>query len=73
MQAKCEKLEREQKIDLIDKKRMQEDIAKNAKTHEEEVSLRLRFEEKLNSLHALNRITGFNYTQTFQSLKLSEQ
>lgn len=38
--------------------RLEDELKKNAKTHEDEVSLRLRFEEKLNNLHALNRITN---------------
>lgn len=33
-------------------------LNKNTKNHEEEVSLRLKFEEKLNNLHALNRVTN---------------
>jgi len=37
--------------------RVEEELTKNSKTHEDEVSLRLKFEEKLNNLHALNRVT----------------
>ncbi|CDW85387.1 UNKNOWN [Stylonychia lemnae] len=44
--------------------RMEEELLKNQKTHEEEVNLRLKFEEKLNNLHALNRITNQNLLNT---------
>ena len=39
------------------RRRAEEELANTAATHEEEVSLRIKFEEKLNNLHALNRNT----------------
>ena len=42
--------------------RMQKEYDQNAKSHENEVQLRMHFEERLNNLHALNR--------TFQDLSL---
>lgn len=36
--------------------RIEEEYVKNLKNHEDEVSLRIKFEEKLNNLHALNRV-----------------
>eukprot|EP00347_Sterkiella_histriomuscorum_P005529 403356266 len=42
------------------RKRIEEELLKNQKTHEDEVTLRLKFEEKLNNLHALNRMTNQN-------------
>ena len=35
--------------------KLQEEIYKNIRSHEEEVQLRLQFESKLNGLHSLHR------------------
>ena len=37
------------------RRKLQEEIFKNIKSHEEEVQLRLQFESKLNGLHSLHR------------------
>ncbi len=49
--------------------RMEEELTKSQKTHEDEVNLRLKFEEKLNNLHALNRVTNQNYANTRKQLE----
>ena len=55
-----------------EKGRVQEELLKQHRDHEEEVTLRLRFEDKINSLHALYRTTHTSLQQTslrFQELK----
>mmetsp|Transcript_21024 Transcript_21024/g.20157 ORF Transcript_21024/g.20157 Transcript_21024/m.20157 type:complete len:198 (+) Transcript_21024:478-1071(+) len=44
--------------------RIQEDYQNNLKNHEDEVNLRLKFEQKLNNLHAINRIAHQNLANT---------
>lgn len=49
---------------MKEKMRLEEEFQKNVKSHEDEVNLRLKFEEKLNNLHALNRLTNHNLQST---------
>ncbi len=49
--------------------RVEEELVKYQKTHEDEVNLRLKFEEKLNNLHALNRMTNQNLFNTAAELE----
>jgi len=50
--------------ELKEKMRIQEDYQNNLKNHEDEVNLRLKFEQKLNNLHAINRIAHQNLANT---------
>lgn len=47
-----------------DRQKMEDELNKNISTHEAEVSLRLRFEEKLNNLHAVNRVAELSLHTT---------
>lgn len=49
---------------------MEEELTKYLKTHEDEVNLRLRFEEKLNNLHALNRVQNQNLNSATKQLEM---
>ena len=53
-----EQVEQEKLKEYQQRVKLEEELLKNQKTHEDEVNLRLRFEEKLNNLHAYNRITN---------------
>ena len=48
-------LEREREEEMLLRKKVEEEFSKNVQNHEEEVQLRLKFESKLNSMHALHR------------------
>ena len=51
-------LEREKFGEWQERVRLEDELKKNSKRHEDEITLRLKFEEKLNCLHALNRLTS---------------
>ena len=48
-------LKKKNEEEVLLRKKLQEEIYKSIKTHEEEVQLRLQFEGKLNGLHSLHR------------------
>ena len=48
--------------------KLKEDMAFLTKNHEEEVQLRLQFESKLNSLHALHRDVKAKYTRSTEDI-----
>lgn len=48
--------------------KLQEEIYKNIKTHEEEVQLRLQFESKLNGLHSLHRDLETKYDRACEDI-----
>lgn len=50
------------------RKKLQEEIYKNIKTHEEEVQLRLQFESKLNGLHSLHRDLQAKYDRAIEDI-----
>ena len=54
------------------------ELLENTKRHEEEITLRLQFEEKLNTLHSLQRFTEERYQRALNeidefSLNVKEQ
>ena len=48
--------------------KLEEEYMRNSKNHEEEVQLRLQFESKLNSLHALHRDVKAKYTRSTEDI-----
>jgi len=60
----------EKKLDdeLQYSKKLREDMAYQTKNHEEEVQLRLQFESKLNSLHALHRDVKAKYSRAAEDI-----
>lgn len=48
--------------------KLQEEIYKNLKTHEEEVQLRLQFESKLNGLHSIHRDLQAKYERALEDI-----
>ena len=61
MARAMEELERQVAFERNLKEKVTEEMLNNMKQHEEEVALRLRFEGKLNSLHALYRNLDTSY------------
>ncbi len=52
------------------RKKLQDEIYKNIKSHEEEVQLRLQFESKLNGLHSLHRDLQAKYERALEDIYL---
>lgn len=50
------------------RRKLQEEIFKNIKSHEEEVQLRLQFESKLNGLHSLHRDLQAKYERALEDI-----
>ena len=48
--------------------KLQMEIHKNIKSHEEEVQLRLQFESKLNGLHSLHRDLSAKYDRAVEEI-----
>lgn len=48
--------------------KLQEEMYKNLKAHEEEVSLRLQFEGKLNGLHSMHRDLQAKYERALEEI-----
>ena len=48
--------------------RIEDEHHKNQKSHEEEVRLRIKFEEKLNNLHACNRLSVINLNNSHSKI-----
>ena len=48
--------------------KLQEEIYKNIRSHEEEVQLRLQFESKLNGLHSLHRDLQAKYERALEDI-----
>ena len=61
LNSSMEELERQLESERMLKERAQDEIVNNMKQHEEEVALRLRFEGKLNNMHALYRNLDTKY------------
>ena len=55
IKAKIDGLSQELRATTSEKKKLENDLLVGKKQREQEVMLRLRFEEKLNNLHSLNR------------------
>ena len=56
LQQEAEQMSKDKVQETQSRLKMEEELSKYLKTHEDEVNLRLRFEEKLNNLHALNKV-----------------
>ena len=52
------------------RKKLQDEIYRNIKSHEEEVQLRLQFESKLNGLHSLHRDLQAKYERALEDIYL---
>ncbi len=50
-----DELEKQKQEEEFLRKKLEEEFSKKVETHEEEVQLRLKFEQKLNNMHALHR------------------
>lgn len=55
LQKKKDELEKQKVEEEFLRKKIEEEFSKKVETHEEEVQLRLKFEQKLNNMHALHR------------------
>ena len=69
VQIRADTLEKEKNVEQQARRRAEEELHNTAATHEEEVTLRIKFEEKLNNLHAINRNTESNYQSAKQRLE----
>lgn len=67
-----DKLEIEKKEEHMLRVKLQGEFEQTIKDHEEEVQLRLQFESKLNSLHALHRDLQARYDRANESILLLE-
>ena len=66
-----EDLERDNNNEKALRVKLEEEFRQNAKNHEDEVKLRLQFEQKLNHIHALNRELDTKYKRAVEGEKLS--
>ena len=72
-QQKAEDLEREWINEKTQRMKLQEDFDTNHKNHEEEVALRLKFESKLNQMHAQYRDLDSRYRRIISDLEVQSK
>jgi len=68
MQKRKEELEREKEEEEFLRRKIEEEFTKKVETHEEEVQLRLKFEQKLNNMHALHRDLQAKYQRAIEDI-----
>ena len=64
-----EELEKERTHERSLRLKLEEEYMQNTKNHEEEVQLRLKFESKLNNMHALHRELQTKYTRAEKEIE----
>ncbi len=67
-QKKHEEIEKEKEHELNLRIKTEDEFNKNMQTHEEEVQLRLKFESKLNNMHALHRDLQAKYERALEDI-----
>jgi hypothetical protein len=68
LQARKEALEKAVQEEEFQRRKLQEEFSKKVETHEEEVQLRLKFEQKLNNMHALHRDLQAKYQRSLEDI-----
>lgn len=68
LQKKKDELEKQKEEETFLRKKIEEEFTKNVQTHEEEVQLRLKFESKLNNMHALQRDLHAKYQRALEDI-----
>jgi chromosome segregation ATPase len=63
-----EKVKEDLKSEILKVQNLENDFKEKLATHEEEVSLRLKFENKMNDLHSLHRDLENKYKRALQEL-----
>lgn len=68
LQHKKDELQKQKEEEMFLRKKIEEEFSKNVQTHEEEVQLRLKFESKLNNMHALHRDLQAKYQRALEDI-----
>lgn len=68
LQKKKDELEKQKEEEEFLRKKIEEEFSKKVETHEEEVQLRLKFEQKLNNMHALHRDLQAKYQRALEDI-----
>jgi septal ring factor EnvC (AmiA/AmiB activator) len=68
MVKRKEELEKQKEEEEFLRKKIEEEFSKKVETHEEEVQLRLKFEQKLNNMHALHRDLQAKYQRALEDI-----
>jgi DNA repair protein SbcC/Rad50 len=68
LSKKKEELEKQKQEEEFLRKKIEEEFNKKVETHEEEVQLRLKFEQKLNNMHALHRDLQSKYQRALEDI-----
>lgn len=68
LQQKKDELEKQKEEETFLRKKIEEEFTKNVQNHEEEVQLRLKFESKLNNMHALHRDLQAKYQRALEDI-----
>lgn len=68
LQKKKDELEKARDEEEFQRRKLQEEFSKKVETHEEEVQLRLKFEQKLNNMHALHRDLQAKYQRALEDI-----
>jgi hypothetical protein len=65
---KRDELERQKNEEEFMRRKIEDEFNKKVETHEEEVQLRLKFEQKLNNMHALQRDLQAKYQRALEDI-----
>jgi len=68
LQKRKDQLEKQKVEEEFLRKKIEEEFNKKVETHEEEVQLRLKFEQKLNNMHALHRDLQSKYQRALEDI-----
>lgn len=68
LQKYSEELEKERTNERTLRLKLEEEYMQNSKNHEEEVQLRLKFEQKLNSMHSMHRELEIKHKRVLNDL-----
>ena len=72
LQKFADKLEQERMNERQMRLKLEEEYAQNAKSHEEEVVLRLKFEKQLNKMHSDFRELTTKYERCYKDLQTAD-
>lgn len=73
LQKRKDELEKARDEEEFQRRKLQEEFSKKVETHEEEVQLRLKFEQKLNNMHALHRDLQAKYQRALEDIYTLEK
>ena len=70
LQKYCTKLERDLANEKSNRIKLEEEFEQNSRNHEEEVQFRLKFESKLNNMHAIHRDVETKFKRSLNEIEI---